>query len=363
VTSLPYQYRGRSLERVSYDIASSEVSNWVASPLEGPSPGRANSQSGAPPTIVKTKRLSWTGSDVLIRDTDAVKVSITFSTLSSFKSPQLQYFIDNVQTTGESLSTLDLVSNNGIYEATIPAQPNNSIVRYRIVADLGNGPEVISPRASDPFPWWAYFVTPPVNTTSPVYHMFIKKEDWNQLYDNVNFATDDRRVAPGGSGTNRCLIRTSWDATVPAVFVYNGVVYDTRVRYQGSRWQRTASIAIDPSKTTINPLPDRPGPRALSWKINFPDYAQFEGKRGKVVLSKLNQGCPGLAESLGEQLYGDPSVDVPVQRTRFTRFHVNGGYYHYMMDGSLPDGLAQLMDSRRSQDDPMMTPLVGAAVE
>jgi hypothetical protein len=70
----------------------------------------------------------------------------------------------------------------------------------------------------------------------------------------------------------------------------------------------------------------------LSWKVNFPDYATLEGKRKKLVLNKLNQGCPGLDDTLGERLYGDPSINIPVQRTKYARFHVNGGYYHYMLD-------------------------------
>jgi hypothetical protein len=236
-----------------------------------------------------------------------------------------------------------MILNGGVYEATLPAQPNNSIVRYRILADRGSGAEVFSPRPSDPFGWWGYFVTPPINTASSLYQLFIKKSNWNQMWDNINFNdVNDRRVTPGGSAPNRCTVRPTWDATVPAVFIAKGVVYDTFVRYQGSRWNRTNGLGLDNTKTTINPLPDRPiGPyQVLSWKINFPDYSPFEGKRKKMVLNKLNQACPGLDDTVGERLYGDPSVDVPVQQAKFARFHVNGGYYHYMMDGSRPDSRA-----------------------
>lgn len=340
LTQAPHQYRGRSIERISYDVPSGDISNWAPSPLDGATPGRANSTSGTPPTIVLTKTVTGSSGDALIRAADAVKIAVTFSTLGKLASPKLQYFVDNVQISGEPVVTLDLTQNNGAWEATLPPQPDNSIVRYRIQADRGSGQEVLSPRPSDPLGWWAYFVSPPINTTANVYHLFIKKSDWTQLYDNINFATDDRRVAPGGSAANRCMIRPSWDATVPAVFVYNGEVYDTFVRYQGSRFQRTNGITLDATKTTISPLPDRPvSPyRVLSWKINFPDYAPFENKRSKMVLNKLNQACPGLDDTLGERIYGDPSVSIPVQATRYARFHVNGGYYHYMLDIEHIDG-------------------------
>lgn len=340
VAKLPYRYRGRSLERVAAEIPSSEIANWVPSPLEGPSPGRLNSLAGAPPTIVTTKLLRWSGSDVLIRAADSVKVSVTFSSLTPFSSPKLEYFVDDVQVSGEPTTIVDLVSNNGAYEATLPPQPNNAIVRYRILVDQGRGVEVISPRASDPLPYWAYFVSPPVTTSSTLFHLFVKKADWNQLYDNTNFATDDRRVMPGGAATSRCTERPSWDAQVPAVFVYNGVVHDTFVRYQGSRWNRLNGVTMDATRTTINPLPDRPaGPyRVLSWKVDFPDYALLDNKRHKLVLNKMNQACPGLDDGVGELLYGDPSIGVPVQRARYARLHINGGYYHYMLDLEHIDG-------------------------
>ena len=338
LTRAPYQYRGRSLERVSYDVGSDEISNWIPSPLEGPSPGRGNSLNGAPPTIVQSKVLRWSGSDVLIRASDTVKVTIGFSQLGTFRSPQLEYFVDDVQKAGEPTTVVPLELNNGSYEVSLPPQPSNSIVRYRILADLGSGPVVVSPRPSDPLAWWAYFVTPPISTQAPLYQVFIKKDDWNQLYDNTNYATDDRRVTPGGSATNRCTPRPSWDAMVPVVFVYNGIVYDTFARYQGSRWNRLNGVGFDPSKTTISPLPDRPSNRVLSWKINFPDYAPLENKRQKIVLNKMNQACPGLDDTLGQRLYGDPSIGIPVQQIRYARLHINGGYYHYMMDIEHIDG-------------------------
>ena len=363
-TQAPHQYRGRSLERVNYDVPSNEVSNWVPSPLDGATPGRMNSVTGAPPTIVQSKLLRWSGSDLLIRAADTVKITVNFSTLGQFSNPQLEWFVDNVQITGEPTAIVPLEANGGSYEVTLPPQANNSIVRYRIIADRGRGPEVISPRPSDPFTHWAYFVTPPVATTEPLYQLFIKKEHWNQIYDNVNYATDDRRVMPGGSGPQRCTPRPSWDAEVPAVFVSNGIVYDTFVRYQGSRWNRTNGVTLDVTKTTISPLPDRPaGPyRVFSWKVDFPAYARLDNKRSKIVLNKMNQACPGLDDTVGERLYADPMVGVPVQHVKFARFHINGGYYHYMMERESSDGVTQRAGRKRSHGDPTTIPMQEDAV-
>ena len=49
-----HRYRGISLERVSYDLPGNEVANWVPSPLDGATPGRANTVTGTPPAIVET---------------------------------------------------------------------------------------------------------------------------------------------------------------------------------------------------------------------------------------------------------------------------------------------------------------------
>ena len=136
------------------------------------------------------------------------------------------------------------------------------------------------------------------------------------------------------------------------------------MRYEGSRWNRTNGIGLDATKTTINPLPVRPTtPTVLSWKVDFPAYAPFEGKRQKMVLNKMNQACPGLDDAVGERVYGDPGVNVPVQKTRYSRLHINGGYYHYMIDGSSPDGIAQLLGTERSHGDPMSAPLLVADFE
>jgi hypothetical protein len=46
------------------------------------------------------------------------------------------------------------------YFAVLPAQSESTVVRYRIKAVLTGGVEVTSPRRTDPYEWYAYFVNP-----------------------------------------------------------------------------------------------------------------------------------------------------------------------------------------------------------
>src|SRR5439155_3853538 len=48
-----FQYRGRSLERVSFSHSANDPANWLASPLDtGPTPGRTNSVQLMTPLLV-----------------------------------------------------------------------------------------------------------------------------------------------------------------------------------------------------------------------------------------------------------------------------------------------------------------------
>jgi hypothetical protein len=239
-------------------------------------------------------------------------------------SPLIEWFVDDVERAGEPVTSTPMsAAAGGEWQASLPPQPDNSIVRYRVVGNRGAGAEVISPRPSDPYGWHAYFVSPVVNTTARVYQLFISRLNWAHLYDNIDFPVEMRRV-------NGCLPRDSWDEKVPAVFVVDGVVRDARVRYQGSRSNRLDGLPIDLAKTTIAPLPDRPAPlTAYSWNISLPRYAPLE-KRQTLDLNKLIQACPGLNAGLGQRLYA--AAGVPAARVKFARLHINGGYYHYMMD-------------------------------
>jgi hypothetical protein len=327
---LAHQFRGRSLERYAFDKSGSDPANWTASPIDGPTPAKPNSVAGAPP-VIAIDQWAHGAAGVIIANNEQVTIHVAFSP-GALLNPRVEYFIDNLQSHDAVAASVPLVAAAGGFEARLPAAPDNSIVRYHVLGDRtgGAGVEVISPRPSDPYSWYAYFVTPASTSVAPVYSIFVNKADWTSLYDNIDFPAEQRRV-------DGCNLRASWDRRVDAVFVAGGRVFDVRLRYQGSRQHRPESRVIDTSRTTINPLPDRPGPlKALGWNVKFPAYANFE-KRDTVVLNKLTQSCPGLDAAVAERLYADPAINLPVPKIKYARVHVNGGYYHYMMDIEHPD--------------------------
>jgi hypothetical protein len=330
-----HQYRGVSLERVSYTHPTGQVSNWVPSPVDGPTPGRANTVTGTPPPIVEILTATPVSGQMLIRSADTVTIRAGFSPYGTVANVRLEHFVDDLERTDETKTQTPMTQQGSLWEITLPPQADNKIVRYRVLADRGAGIEVISPRPTDPYAWHAYFVSPAITSSQPPYHIFIKSTDWGQLWTNIDFPTEDRRVVPEASGgsTIRCKVRDSWDARVFGVFVHGGEVYDVRLRYQGSRWNRTNGNDIALGSTTINPLPNPTmtgnNVRALSWNVDFPRFKRFGG-RETVILNKLGQSCPGLDQAVAERLYG--AAGIPVSRARFQRLYLNGGYYHYAMD-------------------------------
>jgi hypothetical protein len=329
-----HRFKGRSIERFAFDLPASNPANWTASPLDGMTPGAANSVAGLPPRIVTTvDALPTRGivTDPLVRAADTVDILVSFSTWGTLMSPEVEWFVDDLAVTGEAATKAPLtVDGNGQWRATLPARPDNSIVRYRILGDRGAGSEVISPRPSDPYAWHAYFVSPVVSTTTPLYQLFIAKAAWTTLGTNVFGASNNINSGNSRVNDDGCTIRESWDARQPSVLVHQGKVYDVFSRYQGSRWNRRNGANI-PDNLRPPIFPDTPAPlRALSWNVAFPRYAQFEGKRRTVILNKLNQSCPGVHAGLGQRLY--TAAGIPVSERKYVRFHVNGAYYHTMMD-------------------------------
>jgi spore coat protein CotH len=104
-------------------------------------------------------------------------------------------------------------------------------------------------------------------------------------------------------------------------------VYDVLVRYTGSRYQRKNGVNL-PAWTA--PGPSQPSPlKVFSWRVSFPRWAEFEGKR-TINLNKQYQACPGVLNALEGRLFWE--AGVPTNNFRFARLHVNGGYYGYMME-------------------------------
>lgn len=322
-----YRYMGRSLERVSLTWATSSPANWLASPLDGPTPGRANTVSrDVPLPVVEDIDLFPAEphpEDHLIRAADEVAVEVLFSDTSAVTNVQVTYYVEDLNRTNEPRETLSLNDNGEgmdreagdlIFTGVFPAQASKSIVRYWIAADRGTGQETVSPRDTDPYAHFSYYVSPVVDAKTKMYEIYIAGAHWGRMYSDAS---------PGR--VSGCNLNPGWNHKVPAVFVYDGEVYDVFARYQGSRWNRTNGASIS---SWPYPRPSSGPLTALSWHINFPRYNRMKGKR-IITLNKLTQGCPGFTASVGFRLFRE--VGVPASETEFIRYHVNGGYYRYML--------------------------------
>jgi hypothetical protein len=323
-----HRFTGHSLERLSLDRPPT-VDNWSASPLDRPTPGRPNTVGGTPPALVVDLTATPDRSgDRLIRAADAVLVKATVSP-GRFDDPRVEYFVDAIEVDDDPRLHAPLARGSGQrYTVRLPAQPAGSIVRYRVTADRGGGREVIAPRPGDPFDHFAYYVTPQVDGKTPIYQLYLKQADWTRLWD----AIAPGRVPGNGNGTNplACAVNQRWNERVPAVLAVDGVVYDVRVRYQGSFQQRRNAALISPMRWPAGaPLPDRPSPmRAFSWSIKFPRYHRLDGKRS-FTLNKLGQSCHGFNTLIGHALF--EQAGIPASRSEYVRLYIGGAYFHYML--------------------------------
>lgn len=333
-----HRYLGRSLERVSFAESAAAAANWVASSLDGATPGRPNSSARAVPLAVVDALYPVpvgaggdTGEDTgapRIRAEDTVRIQAHFSHVGALAPVVLEYYVDDVTRTDEAVASVSLVDDGSggdeiagdrVFSAVLPPQPAQSIVRYRVRAE--DGSRAVSPRPGEPFAWHAYFVEgdEPAGKTR-AYHLFIAPADWTAMWTTIQ-----------GGRVAGCEIREEWNRKVPAVFVYEGKVYDVRVRHQGSRYNRTNGEALS---EWPYPGPSQPAPvRALSWRIAFPRYAPF-GDRKVITLKKLKQSCPGLTFGVGFRLFAEAGLPTP--EVRYARLFINGGYYHYTQEIERP---------------------------
>jgi len=326
-----HQYRGRSLERYDFTVPAAEIANWDVSPLDGATPGKRNSLSGAPPPIVETLAVAPQGNpDAMIRAADKVAVRAGFSARGAVRDAQVEYYVDDV--IGGSAPRPAKVALNGTggsAEAVLPAQKDDSIVRYRILGDRGKGIEVLSPRPSDPFGWYAYHVTPPDTGKSHPYRLFISTRNWGVLWDNMQPGAHGCGVGKGDS-CDVCTGNVHWNERVPAVFVDDGKVYDVRARYSGSTIGRIDGLTI-PLEKWPYPKPDSGTLKAFTWNLSFPRYDKYRGDRSRVRMAKLAQSCPGFPHRVVGHLFESAGIAAPANQG-YGRLFVNGGYYNYVMD-------------------------------
>jgi hypothetical protein len=308
-----HRYKGHSLERVDLARPADEVANWVPSPLDGATPGRANAGAATTLPIIAL---------AVTRTAGGVEVELSADPAPA--TVDLEWFVDDLARTDEPREHLAMTAaGERRYAVTLPPFPANTIVRYRVGLDHGGDalPEVISPRATDPYAWHALAVVPAVATTTRLYQLYIAPAAWGAMWT----------VLAGGRDSG-CTVNARWNDEVPAVLVHGGEVYDVFARYQGSRYNRTNGPTL-PAWPYPGPSAGPNPPRALSWHLSLPRYHTLGG-RSTIVLNKNRQGCPGYDAAVGFRLFRE--LGIPAPETKFARMQINGGYYHYMLELERP---------------------------
>ena len=321
IDAAPYQYKGRSLQRVSFTAAASSPANWVASPLAiGPTPGSRNVAETALATprvvVIATGVAQVSDGSPTIRAAQSVTVSATFSATTSLSAVEVQYFVDDVNSYAETRTAVAMTESpvgSGQYSATLPGQADRSVVRYRIRANRGAGLEAVSPRADDPAivptgtsaheAWHSYFVSPVRTVVNPIYDAFISSASLSILSSNIRQGASRRATDAGYPRDAEWVLPTDpqWNGAQPAIAIYNGVVYDVMMRYHGSRYRRDES--------------------RRSYKWQFARNSLFEGSIQGVFISDKNVDGNGHTER-AHLLYR--TAGIPTSYTRKVDLFLNG---------------------------------------
>lgn len=293
-----FLYRGRSLERVSAAHPSNDPANWIASPLHpGPSPGRPNAVSRPipDPVVVALSVAHASDGHRIIRSNQIARIECAFSSTSGLLSAAVEWFVDNLTTPTRASFTNRLARVGTGWEARfaadLPGQSDRTLIRYRILADFGQGLRIVSPRPDDAARWHAYFITPRrPPSTNAIYDLLISKESLRILKTNI--ASEPKRVvAPDPPGA----LRASWNATQPAVFIHDGKVWDIQFRHHGSEYRREES--------------------RRSYKLRFPDYDRFLGQDSLFITDKDYRTETGHALTR--------AAGLPSSRTRWVDLYFN----------------------------------------
>ena len=353
LNSATYQYKGRSLQRVSATANSSDPANWLASPLTGPTPGAAQAVTRAVPkpvVIAKSHFQTSTGSSVILASQTAT-INCTFSSTVSLSAVQLEWFVDLVDSTTETRTTTAMTDlGNGEFTATIPGQTVRSIIRYRIKANRGDGAEVVSPRADDPAiaavgasnavePWHGYFVAPTGRaTTYPNYDLLMSATNLAKIKTNAT-QNPARVTAATAAGLPRSVpwvaaTAALWDGTVPAVFACNGELFDVHIRFHGSRYHRA---------TYANTLAQN------AFKIHFPETQPFQAQTSWFITSH--------GQEFAEATRLNRLLGLPASKTRSVYWYLNSNAVATKLEqgeygGEMLDEYHQLR--HQAQTDPIL---------
>lgn len=327
LASTNHQYKGRSLERVSVSANSDDPANWLASPLaKGPSPGAANAVSRAVPhpIVIAFNAVQASDDAPILRANQAVRITCRFSSANVPGIVRVESFVDAIDgptAFSEPRTTVVMTDlGQGQFTATLPGQPDRSIVRWRVQIDRGAGFELVFPRPDEAAivpvgplireAWAAYFVTPTRTSSRPVYDVFVSSSDTNSTAFNglnglatmnFNITGNPKRVtSSASSGLPRETPHVPasarlWNGSVPAVFVENGQVRDAHLRYHGSRYNRNAG--------------------RNSFKLRFADTERFRDADSVFITDKSDyfSVCHGLYLN----------ANLPISEVRWVDWYLN----------------------------------------
>lgn len=332
-----YQGNGQSLTRRSWKWTTDHGYNWKAA---DPSPGRDNLDTVLLPIISSTYVTPSNGGSKYYNITANVPVTVTFEirpmsvpgNLSAsgytVTSCVISWFKDNIPlgTKTATTNTPCVFDGNQGFNITIPGQAENSIIRYWITIVFGGAvPGTISaPNIYYPFRYHGYFVEP-VGGYSPTfdtYHIFIERHDWYTLQTNI---------APGRATVGGCPVNILWNQGVNGTLIYKGEIFDSEIRFQGSRWQRFNGDAVDlTSWGGLGPLNgNNPAPlKIYSYRINLPGDRTINGNNA-IILHKARQGCTFYQTPLINRLGAD--MGIPTATVGFARVRFNGRFLRFMM--------------------------------
>ncbi len=361
LSSANYQYKGRSLQRVSPSASSNDPANWLAvrpavaaTFADLPTPRAANIVTRAvpKPAVVGYSVVQLSDNAATIRASQQVKIACNFSSSATLSSVQVEYFLENMNAFGETRTTVAMTTlGNNQYSATLPGQIDRTIVRWRIKADRGDGVELVFPRPDDPavvqvgaptYPstpapptalpkvsalreaWSAYFVTPVRSSVKPIYDVIIPT-DGSLVDDNAANNTMQFNGVNGlqalafncKGGPKRTTAENTassypretpyqlssariWNDVVPGVFATNGVIRDIVIRYHGSRWSRR--------------------PLRKSFKVFFADYTPFIDGAGNAVTQLFETDKSDMFMT-GQGLH--QLAGLPISTVRYVDWYFN----------------------------------------
>jgi Calx-beta domain/Lamin Tail Domain/CotH kinase protein len=341
--SKAFQYKGRSLQRVSSAWRSNDPANWLASPLSpGPTPGAGQAVARAvPQPVVAGYSVTQVSNGApIIRAGQQAKVVVAFTDTTALGNVQIQYFVDNINSFSETRIAVNTTSlGNGAFSATLPAQANRSIVRFRILADRGSGQEVVSPRADDAAVspvgvggalegWHGYFVTPARTGLDPIYDVLVPATSLTEMTFNIT-ANPRRVTAANASGIPRetpFVAETApiWNGTAPGVFAHEGQVWDIHLRYHASRYHRA--------------------PTNRSYKFHFPEFQPFNGATSIFETNKP------WSTSEGQGIFA--AAGLPVSATRSVEIYYNDEVLFQLEQGEFDGDMLDEFHARRHRLNP-----------